>query len=100
MTQDVTVTFEITLKPEAAEGFGRMGGEGLQATRDFPGCREVRIVRHKEDSCRFLFIERWESEEAYRSYIAWRTERGEFQGLQAMATRIETDIWPQVVATT
>lgn len=100
MTQDVTVTVDILLKPEAAEGFSRMGGEGLQATRDFPGCREVRIIRHNDDSSRFLFVERWENEEAYRNYIAWRTERGEFQGLQAMAVRIETNIWPEVIATT
>jgi quinol monooxygenase YgiN len=99
MTDDVTVTFEITLPPEAADGFSRMSSEGLQATRDFPGCRDVRIVRHKDDPCRFLFVERWDSEDAYRAYIAWRTERGEFQGLQAMAKKIETNIWPQVIAT-
>jgi len=97
---EVTVTFEITLKPEAAEPFSQMGSQGLEATKDFPGCREVRIIRHKEDLCRFLFIERWENEEAYRAYIAWRTGRGEFQGLQAMATKIETNIWPTVIATT
>lgn len=98
MTDGVTVTFEITLKPEAAEGFSRMGEEGLEATRAFPGCRGVRIVRHQDDPCRFLFVELWDSEADYRSYIAWRTERGEFQGLQVMATRTETNIWPHLVA--
>lgn len=100
MTKDVTITFDITMKPEAAEGFGLMGGQALDGTRTFPGCIEVRIVRHKDDPSRFLFVERWESEEAYRNYIAWRTERGEFQGLQAMATKIETNVWPDVIATT
>lgn len=98
MNDDVTVTLEITLKPESVEGFSRMGGEGLEATKNFPGCREVRIVQHKDNPCRFLFVERWESEEAYRSYIAWRTERGEFQGMQVMATNIGTNIWSRLIA--
>ena len=98
MTDEVTVTFELTLKPEAAEGFSRMDREALEATRSFPGFLEVRIVRHKDAPCRFLFIERWVSEEAYRKYIAFRTERGEFQPLLAMATNTEINIWPQTIA--
>jgi quinol monooxygenase YgiN len=97
MTDAVTVTFELCLPPAAAEGFSRMGPEMLEATRSFPGCRGVRIVQHKDDPARFLFIEQWDSEQAYRDYIAWRTERGEFQPLQQMATRLETNIWPRLI---
>jgi heme-degrading monooxygenase HmoA len=98
MTEEVMVTLDITLKPEAAEGFARTGNAGLAAARAFPGFREVRIIRHKDDPCRFLFVQRWESEAAYDAYIAWRAERGEYQGLQAVATSVETHIWPQTVA--
>jgi heme-degrading monooxygenase HmoA len=98
MTEEVMVTLDITLKPEAALGFARTGNAELAATREFPGFREVRIVRHKGDPCRFFFVQRWESEAAYDAYIAWRTERGEYQRLQAVATGVETNIWPQTVA--
>lgn len=98
MANEITVTLDITLAAQAAEGFASMGGEALKATKEFPGCLDVRILRHKDDRCRFLFVERWESEDAYRAYIAFRTERGEFQSLQKMATSITTDIWPTVVA--
>ena len=97
MTDVVTVTFEVCLPPAAAEGFSRMGSEGLEATRNFPGCRGVRIVQHKDDPCRFLFLEQWDSEQAYRDYIAWRTERGEFQALQQTATSTITNVWPRVI---
>lgn len=98
--EEVTVTFEIVLPLQVAEGFSHMGADALEATKAFPGCREVRIIRHKDDPCRFLFVERWDSEAAYREYIAWRTERGEFQTLLAMASKVETNIWPVVVAAT
>ena len=100
MQDEVTVTLEVTVRPETAEVFSQMGNEGLRATGDFPGCREVRVVRHQNDSCRFLFIERWDDEASYRNYIEWRTERGEYQAMQAMATKIETNIWPQLIAAT
>jgi len=98
MAEEVTITLDITMKREAADSFARTGNAGLAATRDHPGFREVRIVRHRDDPCRFLCIQRWESEGAYDAYIAWRTERGEFAALQAVATRVETHFWPQTVA--
>lgn len=100
MSNEVTVTLEITLVPEAADGFAQMGGTALQATRDFDGCIDVRIVRHKDEANRFLFVERWASEAAYQAYIAWRSERGEFQALQTIATKVETNVWPTLVAST
>jgi quinol monooxygenase YgiN len=97
MTSEVIVTMDLTLTPEAGPHFARLDPSGLEGTRNFPGCRAVQIVMHKDDANRFMFIERWESEDAYRSYIAWRTESGEFQALEAMATSIKVDIWPQTI---
>lgn len=97
MSSDVVVTMDLTLTPDAGPRFAQMDHTALEGTRNFAGCREVRIVRHKDDAHRFLFVERWESEEAYRNYIAWRTESGEFQALQAMAVSIRVDIWPQTI---
>lgn len=97
MSSDVIVTMDLTFSPEIAPRFARMDASGLEGTRNFPGCRAVQIVRHKDDVNRFMFVERWESEEAYRAYIAWRTESGEFQALQSMAASITVDIWPQTI---
>ncbi len=94
----ITVTVELAMTPQAAEGFSQMGSAGLEATRNFPGFREVQILRDKDDPCRFIFIERWESEQAYNDYVAFRTERGEYQSLQKMATTLQTRIWPHVIA--
>jgi quinol monooxygenase YgiN len=99
MDQDVVVTMDIALKPENSERFAQMDKAGLEGTRNFSGCRGVQIVRHKDDANRFLFVERWESEQAYRDYIAWRTESGQFQALQQMAVSVDVDIWPQTVIT-
>ena len=97
MTQDVMVTMAMTLPPEAAAGFAKLDPAGLAATRQFPGCLGVRIVMHKDDPTRFLFIERWETEQAYHDYIAWRSERGEFQALESMALSIAIDVWPHTI---
>jgi len=97
MAADVLVTMDITLKPEAGPHFARTDETALEGTRNFPGCRGVQIVLHKDDAHRFLFVERWESEQAYRDYIAWRSESGQFQALQDMATSMKVDIWPQTI---
>lgn len=97
MSADIIVTMELVLKPEAVSKFAQMDKATLEGTRNFPGCRGVQIVMHKDEPARILFIERWESEEAYRSYIDWRSESGQFQGLQAISTRINVDIWPQTI---
>lgn len=99
MNQDVVVTMDVALKPDTSERFAHLDQAALEGTRNFPGCRGVQIVRHKDDPNRFLFVERWETEQAYTDYIAWRTERGEFQGLQQMAVSVDVDIWPQTVLT-
>ena len=98
MTGEVTVTLETVMSAEAAERLIAGGNAGLAETRTFPGFREVRILRHQDDPCRFLFVQRWESVEAYRSYIQWRTDRGEFQALEATTIHAETNVWPHVVA--
>lgn len=99
MSSDVVVTMDLQLTPEAGPHFARMDASGLEGTRNFPGCRGVQIVLHKSDANRFMFIERWESEDAYANYIKWRKESGQFQALETMATSIKIDIWPQTIVT-
>jgi heme-degrading monooxygenase HmoA len=93
----VTVTFELRLKPEAVDFFKGAAAGMLAGARDFPGFRTIRIVQHKDDPSRMLFVERWESAQAYKDYIAWRTSRGEMDGLKSFATGTDTTLWPALV---
>ena len=96
-TGGVTITFELRLKPEAVDFFKGAAAGMLEGAKSFAGFRTIRIVQHKDDPTRILFVERWESEEAYASYIAWRASRGELEGLKAFAVSAETDVWPNLV---
>lgn len=98
MSNGVSITFDFQLKLEAVEAFVG-GAQGmLQGTSDFPGFRSIRVVRHKDDPNRVLFIERWDSEEAYRKYIAWRTETGTMAAFGQIIERADTNVWPTLVA--
>lgn len=98
MSDGISITFELNLKPEVAAGFIGVGQGILQETQKFAGFRNVRVVQHKQDPNRLLFIERWDSENAYHEYIAARTATGELAGMQSLATKTETNFWPHVIA--
>jgi quinol monooxygenase YgiN len=94
----VSITFELRLKPETVEGFRQGLPLMLKDTAAFPGFRHIRVVQHKDDPCRVVLIERWESEDAYRKYLAWRTETGAMDTLAQIAVRSDMNVWPNVVA--
>lgn len=98
MSDSISITFELNLKPEVAAGFIGFGQGILQETRKYKGFRNVRIVQHKQDPNRLLFIERWENENAYNAYIAARTATGELAGMQSLALKTETNFWPNLIA--
>lgn len=68
----LTVLLEFTLTQESLADAPRVMHETLQATRAFPGCLSVEVLRHTDDPARILFLERWESAEADATYRAWR----------------------------
>lgn len=96
MTDTVTITLTLTLKPEAVEPFCAGLPEAIKETAAFPGFGSIRIVR---DGDRVQFIETWATEAAYDAYIAWRTETGM---MDQMATLIaappQKEVWPLLVA--
>jgi quinol monooxygenase YgiN len=99
MTDGVMVTVLWHLKPEMVEGFCAALPAMLQDTAKFPGFRNIRVVRQAANPNRVLFVERWDSEAAYHSYLAWRTKRGDLDGVEAMmAAPLELDFWPVLVA--
>jgi len=46
--------------------------ETLQATRAFPGCLGVEVLRGADDASRIMVAERWESADSDAAYRAWR----------------------------
>lgn len=93
----VTITFEFRLKPEAVGPFLQGASMMFQGTTDAPGFRSIRVVQNKDDPALILFVEHWDSEQAYRDYIAWRTERGEMDAFAQAVVSTELKIWPKLV---
>jgi quinol monooxygenase YgiN len=96
---DITVTMIWTIKPESAEAFFAALPQILAETGEQDGFCDIRAVRLKEDANKVLFVETWASEEAFHTYIAWRTERGDIERMGAsFAAPPEFGIWPVTVA--
>lgn len=98
MSKDgVTITFELRVKAEALAGFLEVLPSMLKETATFAGFRNIRIVQNKDDPTRVLFIELWDSEEAYRKYIDFRTQRGDMDNLAQLVNSTEMNVWPSMV---
>jgi quinol monooxygenase YgiN len=100
MTDGVTITLALTLKEGAVDSFGEGLRAALKETATFPGFRSIRVVHHKDARNQVLFIENWDSEEAYQAYLDWRTKAGALDALsQLVAAPPKLDVWPGVIAT-
>jgi quinol monooxygenase YgiN len=97
MSDGVTITFELRLKPDAVAGFLGAVPQLIRESSEFPGFRSMRVVQHKDDPARLLFVELWDSEEAYHNYISWRTERGDMENVARLATSTDVNLWPNLI---
>lgn len=68
----ITALLDLTLRPESLGDAPRVLHETLEATRAFPGCLGVEVLRGANDPARVLVVERWESTESDAAYRAWR----------------------------
>src|SRR5690349_23855922 len=93
MADGITVTLELRLKPEAVDIFPQHAPRILESPSEFPGFRSLRIVQHKEDRARILFVEEWDSEEAYHAYLEARTQGGNIGQLAQIVSESTTTIW-------
>jgi heme oxygenase (mycobilin-producing) len=99
MTDGVTIRLALTLKEEIVDSFGEGLRAALKETAAFPGFRGIRVVHHKNARNQVLFIENWDSEEAYQAYIDWRTKAGALDALsQMVGAPPEFDVWPGIIA--
>ncbi|HEX7884437.1 MAG TPA: antibiotic biosynthesis monooxygenase family protein [Phenylobacterium sp.] len=86
MANGVVVTVSWTLKPEAVDVFVASLGDMFKETRLKEGFRNIRLLRNDSEPNRFTLIEEWDEARNYHEYVAWRTERGDFDGLAGMVT--------------
>ena len=94
----VVITLDLDVKAELVDAVCGGVAEMIKDTAKRPGFIDIRVVR-QPGTTRVLFVERWESEQAYNDYIAWRTERGDMDGFAATlnAPPVMT-VWPDTVA--
>lgn len=99
MSAGVTLTVIWNLKPEFVESTIAKLPELLEQVRDFEGLRSLRILRHKTDPNKLIFLHDWDSEAQYDVYVAWRMKQGIVGGLMDNSTSpIQIDIWSSVIA--
>lgn len=63
---------DLTLTAESLADAPGVLRETLDATRAFPGCLGVEVLRSTQDPTRIMVVERWESGEADAAYRTWR----------------------------
>ena len=99
MSDSVTVTFVMNLKPEVMEPLMARFGEALPDTRAFPGCRSVKVFRNDEDPNKIILLEEWDSREDHEKYMAWRNRDGTMDALAGIfTTPTRPEYWPIVIA--
>lgn len=90
----VTVLLHVRAKSGRSRDVVEFYRETLAATRSWPGCIGVRVVRSADDETEFALIEQWDDRSDQEAYAAWRTKTNadvmaRFSELLAGPLRIE-----------
>jgi quinol monooxygenase YgiN len=97
MTEPTTITNKLTLKAEAADEFCAKIPEMIKDTAKRPGFKNIKVFRNTENQ--IIFIEQWETEQAFKDYIAWRNETGVLAQISAVLDGPrELAFWPTLLA--
>lgn len=96
MSEPITVTVTIDLKPEQADGFFNELLPQLQKqTIAFAGVRSAQALRQVAEPTKVMFIDEFESTEAADAYFAWRAENGDLEKLnELLAAPPRIEVWP------
>ncbi len=79
----ILVQVEAVARPECVSQVVQLLKHGFPDTRSSEGCRDITAYLN-EDGRTFVVIEHWDSKEQYRRYLAWRTEVGAMERLEAL----------------
>ncbi len=77
----VLVLLEFNVKPEHVDDVTGFLRNELHATRGFDGCNGLTFHSNQDDPNTMVAVEDWDSRQQYEKYLAWRTERGDFEKL-------------------
>jgi quinol monooxygenase YgiN len=71
----VLVLLEATAKVGCVNELKTLLNEHFPVTRAMEGCRDLKAYLDSEDGRTMVFVEHWDTREAYQKYLAWRTEK-------------------------
>ncbi len=96
MSNGVTVTVSIELKPKHVDSFfNEMLPQLQKRTIVFPGVRAARAVRQEAQPNKVLFIDIFETVVAVDAYFRWREERGDLEMLsELLSSPPRIEVWP------
>jgi len=95
MSNDVTVTISMSVKPDKLETLLSITPDLLKETLGRPGVISVRALRNPDEPLKLMFLDAFASVEASNAYFEWRRDRGDLGRLVSMLSeppRIE--VWP------
>jgi quinol monooxygenase YgiN len=67
---------DFRVKPDEIEAAKNFFRKILPDTRAYAGCEGLDVYTNADDPTNFIFHERWQSQEHYQKYFAWRTSSG------------------------
>ena len=95
MTDSVTVTVSMTVKPDAVATMLGMIPGLLSGMLEQPGVLGGRALQNPAEPTKLLFIDEFETVEASEAYFKWRAERGDLDRLGALLIAPpQVQVWP------
>ena len=79
----ISIVLTLPVVPDKREDFFVLLKELGPGTQNFGGCLSYDIFKDINDLGSVIFVETWESMEAYEKYNVWRTETGVMDKLGA-----------------
>ena len=80
----VTVLLELQINEVDVDKTKQLFKETLGDTRAYAGFIDIEVFCNQGEATNLVLVEKWESREAYESYVAWRRETGFFDRLEPM----------------
>jgi quinol monooxygenase YgiN len=80
----IIATLRLPAQPEKVEKLKSLLKTDLPDTRRFKGCQAVSVYQDEDVPESLVVWGTWDSRDHFEKYLAWRTERGDQDGLGAM----------------
>ncbi|MGV8918077.1 MAG: putative quinol monooxygenase [Pseudomonas sp.] len=88
MNNAITMTLKMKVKPSSQQAFLEALNVRVAETLAYPGALSMQVIRQHDDPCTVLFVEEWESIDAFNLYIAWRSQRDDIWHLGEMLSEM------------